>query len=726
MKESLSSAKLPSIADVLRRYLHLLQTRKNKHDAATCTMMEVQKVWEKARIPMRRIDHAVQQLEDLVKQWEMLKKNKAIRTPTQVSHEEAFVETFNDLFDVAHQDALVLIKIPEDKAFLLAQREKGRRGVMAGVDLSLTKKERTEARKRENEHAWEEKQSAEMKKYKRDIVLESSNSSSSSNSDNSMYCEVLESNTEVISSLPKRGRRNILTPSVLSSLDRTKITDRQAVQVITPIIQASGHSIKEYSINRSTIRRSRQQHRAKRTAELKAEFNAHGPMVLHWDGKLMEDISGEQKVDRLPIVISASGVEKLLCIPKLASGTGQAMADAIFKVVSDWGVTDNIKAFSFDTTASNTGKKNGACVLLERLLQREVLHLACRHHIHEILLQEAFRITLGPSTSPQILLFKRFQVYWCNIVPTSYKPGVEDPLIAATLSGVSADVTEFVITQLGKDQQRDDYKELLELALLFLGKVPPRGVFFMKPGAIHRARFMARLIYSLKIFMFRDAGFPLTEGEVKGLGDFCVFGLKVYIKSWFLSRLSTAAPANDLHLLKHLSTIDSPSAKAALRKMCGQLWYLNEELVALAFFDRDVDGFEKRAMIEALKHEGKEYPPKRISVEPSKITEKRLRDFVTKNTRNFFRILSLPDSFLETDPDTWDTNPDYLLAENVVKELRVVNDTAERGVALMQDYNALFTKNEEQTQFILQVVSEHRKYYPDSKKSTLLQVLAPP
>jgi len=129
-------------------------------------------------------------------------------------------------------------------------------------------------------------------------------------------------------------------------------------------------------------------------------------------------------------------------------------------------------------------------------------------------------------------------------------------------------------------------------------------------------------------------------------------------------------------------------------------------------------------MVERLATEGTQDPPKRISLDPSEIEEKRLHDFVTLNTMKFFQIPSLPSSFLGVDPDTWITNTDYLQAEEIVKELCVVNDTAERGVALMQEYNALLTKNEEQTQFALQVVQEHRKQYPDCKKSTVLAGLS--
>jgi len=41
------------------------------------------------------------------------------------------------------------------------------------------------------------------------------------------------------------------------------------------------------------------------------------PLVVHWDGKLLPDISGNhEKVDRLPILVSGRGVERLLNVPK--------------------------------------------------------------------------------------------------------------------------------------------------------------------------------------------------------------------------------------------------------------------------------------------------------------------------------------------------------------------------------------------------------------------------
>jgi len=55
-----------------------------------------------------------------------------------------------------------------------------------------------------------------------------------------------------------------------------------------------------------------------------------------------------------------------------------------------------------------------------------------------------------------------------------------------------------------QDQQpRADYREFLELTLLFLGATPPRGTHFKSPGAVSNARFMARAIYCLEMFMFK-------------------------------------------------------------------------------------------------------------------------------------------------------------------------------------------------------------------------------
>ena len=51
--------------------------------------------------------------------------------------------------------------------------------------------------------------------------------------------------------------------------------------------------------------------------------------------------------------------------------------------------------------------------------------------------------------------------------------------------------------------------------------------------------------------------------------------------------------------------------------------------------------------------------------------------------------------------------------------LQMINDHAERAIALIQQFNKVLTKNEEQLQFLLQVVAEHRRTIPDARKAVL-------
>src|SRR6218665_3693627 len=129
-------------------------------------------------------------------------------------------------------------------------------------------------------------------------------------------------------------------------------------------------------------------------------------------------------------------------------------------------------------------------------------------------------------------------------------------------------------------------------------------------------------------------------------------------------------------------------------------------------------------MVKALGNPGSIEPPKCIQLQVSRIESKQLEDFVTENTLKFFEILELPRKFLtETDIEQWEENEHFQKVKHCAQSLRVVNDVAERGVKLIQDFNSSITRNEEQKQYLLQVVSEHRAQFPEAKKSVLLQRL---
>lgn len=65
---------------------------------------------------------------------------------------DKFIDELDDLFDIAHSDALTMMRIEEDKKFLEKQRMKGRPGSMLGIDQNLADKEaRSQVRKQQEE-----------------------------------------------------------------------------------------------------------------------------------------------------------------------------------------------------------------------------------------------------------------------------------------------------------------------------------------------------------------------------------------------------------------------------------------------------------------------------------------------------------------------------------------------------------------------------------------------
>jgi len=136
----------------------------------------------------------------------------------------------------------------------------------------------------------------------------------------------------------------------------------------------------------SSIRRTRSKHRIQAAAEAKASHSSDSHLVVHFDGKLLPAIVGStEKEECVAVVVTGLTSEKLLAIPKVVQGTGEQMAQAAAETLNSWDLTEDVVGMSFDTIAANTGHRNGTCVLLEHKIGKDLLWLACRHHILEVL-----------------------------------------------------------------------------------------------------------------------------------------------------------------------------------------------------------------------------------------------------------------------------------------------------------------------------------------------------
>ena len=151
---------------------------------------------------------------------------------------------------------------------------------------------------------------------------------------------------------------------------------------------------------------------------------------------------------------------------------------------------------------------------------------------------------------------------------------------------------------------QEDYRELCELILFYLGGSIPRGFLIRRPGADHHARFMSKAIYILKIYLL-SGSFEMTPKELKQVERMAVYIGLFYGKYFLQSVLTAAAAANDLHffyLTKKFSVIDPEVAKETINSISRHLSYITEELVVFLLFDDSLNYAEKTMIGKRLYH----------------------------------------------------------------------------------------------------------------------------
>lgn len=763
-REKLPVTVLPTVGDMLKTFFYNHKMMKRTvSDSLKATCNELVEIWEKSRIPTAFKPNIISKMRTEVDEYNLVKKNKGRVSDAQKSRELQFVNHMKELFDIAHKEAEQLIRINEDRLFLKDQRGH-RKMTMAGEDKTLTAKEKRSRQRRQQELARKDREvmrntlisgasgvSCTSTLSDSDVVdSSSSDSDEAKNSDYEVeiplyYRQQLSTASsrcpdgEPNSKKPQLLQKALMSPDVASALDRINLSDTKFTILAAAISKANDEDVGRVPLSRSTVYRRRKTHRESVEAQIHQEFktSSRPPLVLHWDGKLMQDTTDRcspaiANVDRLAVCVTGYGVEKILGIVKIQSGTGNAQANASFQLLHLWEVTDEVVGMCFDTTASNTGPNSGACVLLEQIIGKNLLYLACRHHVHEVVIGGLFSTLFGPSNSPKIPLFERFQHYWSNIENGTYRPFNKTILsnpFAQLLKNEVVTFTQNFLSTTDAYMPRDDYREIAELCLLILGAPPLSGSYhFRAPGAYHRARWMAKVIYCFKIYLFMEH-FKLTTKEQRSLTDFCLFASLVYVKAWLSCPIASDAPINDLLLFKQIqqySTVNKAVSECVMHKFKRHLWYLGPELIPLSLFSTKMSVMEKREMVEAMKHCQHESNRRCIKLESTDdVQNKELWELVNSSSTSSLRALHVDVDFLfNNDPDTWMDSLSFQHSRAIINSLKVVNDAAERSISLMSAFNESLTKTEVEMQRLIQVVEDHRKRVPDSRKRTLMDYVA--
>ncbi|GBN46551.1 hypothetical protein AVEN_271313-1 [Araneus ventricosus] len=432
-RHQITGCKLPSNRQVLSvLFYDLHEVKLSIRESANLVVCECLIFREKARIPTRATADCVEKITKMYNYWRYLQKSACRRSETQEENERNFISDLNNLFDIAYAKALEIIKIEENRKFLLSQREPGRRGCLMGIDMKLAKREERvllRVIEQENRRA-RAHHSSEIDANFMDSSEESSGTeyisdqpAPSSNIAQLSLEEGINAQIELRMGIV-RGRKCFLTPKIMAVLDRFHISQRSAVFILEAVAESLGHNIDELAINRNTIQRYREDFRKTKATRIKEFFKENEPsfVYVHWDSKLLPALNvRDLKSERLPIFVTYKDEEKLLGVSKLENSSGKEQAMTVWNVLKDWGLEDKAQILCSDTTSSNTGRIKGAITFLELYADREMIYFPCRHHIYELVLRNVFEYELNEVTSsPDVAFFKKIREKWNNLEKKIY------------------------------------------------------------------------------------------------------------------------------------------------------------------------------------------------------------------------------------------------------------------------------------------------------------------
>jgi len=299
--------------------------------------------------------------------------------------------------------------------------------------------------------------------------------------------------------------RNLLqSPKITTLATRLKMPPAQQAAYTDALVCEIADDPERTCTSYAYTEKIRRSTNAKTAEAIRREWQPAALLSLHSESKILSTLDDKYKnEDRLAVAVATQDSAKLLGIPKYQHGTdklsGTIISCATVSLLHDWGCQNNVFIMVFDTTSSNTGLVSAACTSLQQVLWRALLWSGCRHRIGGLILSHVFEdLRIEASKSPEISIFKRLRTNY-NMINLTPKSSIKtyhietineegqllaEKLRAETLRQCSMDY-DFV---------RDDHRDLTELTVLYLNGHTKKAVSIKRPGALHKARWMAKLL----------------------------------------------------------------------------------------------------------------------------------------------------------------------------------------------------------------------------------------
>lgn len=201
----------------------------------------------------------------------------------------------------------------------------------------------------------------------------------------------------------------------------------------------------------------------------------------------MFDLTGKEKVVRMPILVSTPGRRnycqfEIYLQASLSCGRSCAQRKNENGAWKTWSLVCVLIQSALRLAADY--RMPARFLTPEQLLYRPLPHYDCRHHIIELVLAVFFVVCMGPSHTSEVLTFKRSQGQWSFLSTETerYDDVLSDDFASAELLDVRDEVTVFYELQLQNQQPHYDYRKLLQLLLVFLGRTSNYGTSFRALG----------------------------------------------------------------------------------------------------------------------------------------------------------------------------------------------------------------------------------------------------
>ena len=143
----------------------------------------------------------------------------------------------------------------------------------------------------------------------------------------------------------------------------------------------------------------------------------------------------------------------------------------------------------------------------------------------------------------------------------------------------------------------------------------------------------------------------------------------------------------NIHPCFQYKDIDPEVAQIVIGVFDRHTWYLSEEASVLAMCSSKLSDEVKKDLAEKLMSSNKpvEYTPGKPNL-PKVSESSQLTDFIGSNSWLVLDILSLRGDWLDKPVAEWESSGEFQTFKTYAKSLKVVNDTAERGIKLWSDY----------------------------------------